>query len=156
MEIEGFENYLIHREGTVENKKTRRFKKPCLCNGYYGVNVWNNGKVKRKSIHRLVAIHYIPNPDNLPCVDHIDRDKSNNDISNLRWCNHSQNSQNRCCQIDSKSQIKNIFYDKSQNRFQFKKIYKGERYYKYFKTLEEAIEYKENFLKNLDDVFIKS
>ena len=151
MEIEGFENYLIHRDGRVYNQKFNRFLKKRLMNsGYYYVNIWNNGKGKNKTIHRLIAIHYIPNPHNLPCVDHIDGNRTNNDISNLRWCNHSQNGQNSC----GRNKIKNITKH-ARGRFQFHKKYKGVRYSKYFKTLEEAIEYKENFLKNLDDEFIK-
>lgn len=41
--------------------------------------------------HRLIAVNFIPNPDNKPCINHIDHDKSNNRISNLEWCTYSEN-----------------------------------------------------------------
>lgn len=44
-------------------------------------------------IHRLVAIHFIDNPNNLPCVNHIDGNKHNNIYTNLEWCSHSDNTQ---------------------------------------------------------------
>lgn len=46
----------------------------------------NNGKFKKVQIHRLVAITFIPNPDNLPQVNHIDENKTNNYVDNLEWC----------------------------------------------------------------------
>ena len=50
---------------------------------------------KRYRLHRIIAEHFIPNPNNLPQVDHIDRDRGNNRISNLRWCTAMQNVNNR-------------------------------------------------------------
>lgn len=51
-------------------------------------------KKRTFTIHRLVALAFLPNPNNLPCVDHIDTDKTNNKVSNLRWCTHQENSLN--------------------------------------------------------------
>ena len=50
-----------------------------------------NGKYKRELIHRLVALTFIDNPDNLPCVNHKDENKENNVVSNLEWCSRSYN-----------------------------------------------------------------
>lgn len=50
-----------------------------------------DGKVVCKYLHRLVALAFVPNPENYPDVDHIDGNPSNNDASNLRWCTHKQN-----------------------------------------------------------------
>ena len=52
-----------------------------------------NGKQKNCRVHRLVAEHFIPNPDNLPCINHIDGDKHNNHVSNLEWCTYQANMQ---------------------------------------------------------------
>lgn len=51
----------------------------------------DSSKKRTLTIHRLIALAFIPNPNNLPCVDHIDTDKTNNQISNLRWCTHQEN-----------------------------------------------------------------
>lgn len=55
-------------------------------NGYWRVNLSKNNKVKWHSVHRLVAMAFIPNPDNLPCVNHKDENSQNNVVGNLEWC----------------------------------------------------------------------
>lgn len=60
-------------------------------NGYYRVRLWKNGKVKWFSVHRLVAETFLPNPNNLPCVNHKDENKLNNHVSNLEWCTYEYN-----------------------------------------------------------------
>jgi hypothetical protein len=157
MEIEGYSNYLIYPDGRVQNKKTGIFKKTSIGKrGYETVSLYKNNKEKTFTIHRLIAQYYIPNPNpnEYKQVDHKDEDKTNNEISNLRWCNQSQNCQNRSARKDNKLGIKNI--TACGNSYVFEKKYRGNRHTKCFKTLEEAIEYKEHFLKDLNDNFIKS
>lgn len=55
-------------------------------------NLWGNGKQNKRLLHRLVAQAFIPNPDNLPEIDHIDGNSKNNSLDNLRWCTHKENS----------------------------------------------------------------
>jgi hypothetical protein len=62
-----------------------------LCRGYMIARLRKNGKTYTFRIHRLVAIAFIPNPDNKPIINHIDCDTTNNKVSNLEWCNHSEN-----------------------------------------------------------------
>ena len=96
MEIEGYSNYLIYDDGRVWSKNTNKFLTPLISKkGYYRVALYKNNKSFRPGIHRLVALHYIDNPENKPEVDHIDRNKSNNNINNLRWVTSLENCDNR-------------------------------------------------------------
>jgi len=95
--IKGFENYEIDVWGNVFNKKRKKFLKPQLIDGYLRVELCKDGKRKNLFVHRLIALHFIENPDNLDFVDHIDRNKLNNDLSNLRWATRSQNNRNKDC-----------------------------------------------------------
>jgi len=151
MEIVGYENYLIYEDGKVQNKKTKRYLSTCDNNGYLQVGLYQNGRHKNYKIHRLIAEHYIPNPDNKRFLDHINRDRKDNRIENLRWVDKSENGLNRGEQINNKLGIKNIHYDKLQDRFIYQKKLRGEPHRKYFKTLEEAIAYKEEYELSLDN-----
>ena len=59
--------------------------------GYLCVNLWKNNKLTHFKVHRLVASAFIPNPNNLRDVNHIDEDKYNNNINNLEWSSHKDN-----------------------------------------------------------------
>ena len=59
--------------------------------GYRMVNLFKDGKTKSVNVHRLVALSFIPNPDNLPFVNHKDEVRSNNEVSNLEWCSCKYN-----------------------------------------------------------------
>lgn len=67
--------------------------------GYLQINLTKNGKSNYKRFHRLLAIQYIPNPENLPEIDHIDRNKKNNNLENLRWCDRTTNANNKSTNI---------------------------------------------------------
>ena len=150
MEINGFENYLIYQDGKVYSKTSKRYLKPSDNSyGYLKVNLCKDGKRKIHKIHRLVAIYYIPNPDNKICVDHINRITTDNRLENLRWATHSENGQNKIQQINNKLGIKNISHDKTYHRYVYQKAIIGVKHREYFKTLEEAIEYKTIFENNI-------
>lgn len=68
-----------------------RILKKSFVKGYMQVRLYKNGKNKNCYIHRLVAQAFMPNPNNYKEIDHIDCDKSNNKVNNLKWCNHLQN-----------------------------------------------------------------
>lgn len=88
--------YLISNTGLVKDSLTEELKVQYdNGTGYKFVTIKINNKFVNQYIHRLVAQVFIPNPDNLPEVDHIDTCRDNNVSTNLRWCNRSQN----CCNI---------------------------------------------------------
>ena len=93
-EIAGFPNYAVSNRGRVMNLKSGKVLKNKLnANGYKDVGLYNGDGTKRKyvMVHRLMAQAFIPNPDNLSQVNHIDENKCNNDVSNLEWVTASQN-----------------------------------------------------------------
>ena len=59
--------------------------------GYLKVGLWKNGKTKQCLVHRLIAQTFLPNPDNLPEINHIDEDKTNNRVDNIEWKSHKDN-----------------------------------------------------------------
>ena len=92
--INGYCNYTISIDGTVINTKTNITKKAWLGkNGYYHVDLYDSNKSTKIAIHRLLAIHFIPNPDNKRTVNHIDGNKQNNQLVNLEWSTCKENSQ---------------------------------------------------------------
>ena len=88
--IEGTDKYYISDEGYVLSNKKKLKPRPTRF-GYLRVHIKINGEYKDKYIHRLVAEYYIPNPNNYPEVNHLDGDKSNNNVNNLEWCSKKMN-----------------------------------------------------------------
>ncbi len=142
MDINNFNDYLIYKDGRVYSKKYKRFLKGWIDRkGYHLVDLEKNSI----RVHRLVAEHYIPNPNQYPCVDHIDRNKLNNNIENLRWVNNKMNNDNKGFYKNNKLGHKNICITKDKY-FQFKKVYNKKDYRKLFKSLTDALCYKYIFL----------
>jgi hypothetical protein len=103
--IKDFENYEVSNKGNVRriqcqiiykngvkcNYGIKYLKQENLKRGYKRVTLSSNDLKLRFSVHRLVASAFIPNNLNKPCVNHIDGNPSNNDLSNLEWCTYSEN-----------------------------------------------------------------
>jgi len=98
-EIVGWPGYKVSTFGRVMSfKKYSDGKLLKLCydkDGYYRITLCNKTIHKTGKIHRLVAIAFIPNPDNLPEIDHIDMNRENNNLCNLRWVTSQQQQLNR-------------------------------------------------------------
>lgn len=77
--------------GNTVNYKGKLRKPQVNSKGYVNAVLFKNGKATTYSLHQLVATLFIPNPNNYPEINHIDGNKSNNSVSNLEWCTHSQN-----------------------------------------------------------------
>ena len=145
MEIQDYPNYLIYRDGRIYNNKRKRFLHPSKgSKGYIYVHLSNKGKGYTFRLHRLLATHYIANPNNYPMVDHIDGNKENNSIENLRWATSIENSNAyQKHRINNQSGHKNISFNKHKNKWKFQKNIYGRMIRKEnFKTKIEAICYK--------------
>ena len=117
-QIQGYPNYEISICGQVRNFKTKRILKPGICGkGYYSVSLTINNKNKNLKIHRLVALHFIPNIDNKKCVDHINNIKLDNTISNLRWRTHQENNFNSALSKNNSSGRKGIHWAKDHQKW---------------------------------------
>lgn len=100
----------------------------------------------------MVAETFLPNPDNLPYIDHIDRNPSNSDLSNLRWCTHSNNLANRPGWEERKYDLpRNVYKHGNKYRVSVKQGYKL-KHYGTFATIAQAEELARKVVK---DVFVE-
>tara|TARA_R110000744_G_C19083565_1_gene531558 strand:+ start:106 stop:570 length:465 start_codon:yes stop_codon:yes gene_type:complete len=151
--IKGFENYKIYEDGKIINKHGYEMKSQKSINGYLNITLCKNSKHKTFLLHRLLGQAYIKNQDNKPFIDHIDRNRSNNDLSNLHWVTSLENNQNKGIPNTNTSGIKNIHWDKSSNGWKFEKVIKGKLYTKFSQDKQFVIDYKSKILleHNLKD-----
>jgi hypothetical protein len=118
--ITGFPDYKISNLGNVKSfkrSKEKIMKTHISDKGYYSVNLINEDGSSLLKIHRLIAKEFIPNPDNLPFIDHIDGNRLNNNIENLRWASYQQNCFNRKSIKDTSSKYKGVSWNKQCNKF---------------------------------------
>lgn len=92
IDVKGYEAlYAVDEAGNVLSKRTGKILKASTDKyGYEMVHLRNGKNSRSGKVHRLVAIAFIPNPENKPTVDHIDGNKKDNHISNLRWATQSE------------------------------------------------------------------
>ena len=100
-DIENYEGlYQISNLGRVKSLDYHRTRKEQILKpatdkgGYLFVGLCKNGKCERLLVHRLVATAFIPNPDNKPCIDHINTNRTDNSVDNLRWTTQKENCNN--------------------------------------------------------------
>jgi hypothetical protein len=90
--INEYNNYEIDKEGNIFSLKRNKYIKPIIQkSGYKYIHLCKNGKSKSFLLHRLIGIHFISNPKNLPEINHKDGNKLNNLINNLEWVTRSEN-----------------------------------------------------------------
>lgn len=123
--LEKFDSsYIISKDGSITSLKKMHFGKPMKFrkdkDGYQLVNLCVDGKKTTEKVHRLIAQKYIPNPNNLPQINHIDGKKENNNVSNLEWCTNKMNIEHsnrlelrpgciRVAQIDKDGKLMNTY-----------------------------------------------
>ena len=118
--IEGFPGYLITENGEVWSEKRKAFRKLTKTKtGYLMVAFRTQGKFVNKSVHRLVAKAYIPNPENKPIVNHLDGCKTNNCVDNLEWVSAADNVahawRNGLCTVSDK--LREVARETAKRRF---------------------------------------
>ena len=135
----GYEGlYSINQKGQVWSHRKSRCLKPSNYKGYLKVCLYKDGCSTCYGIHRLLGLQFIPNPANLPEVDHMNTNNSDNRLSNLRWATGSTNSKNQSLSKANTSGVQGVYWlPKSQI---YRAIWQedGKPRSKCFKTLEEA------------------
>ena len=161
-DISHMPNYEVSNFGRVRNKTTKRImrQQPNIdkYNNFrsYSITIKLNEKKSPQYIHRLVAVAFIPNPENKPVVDHIDRHPENNHVSNLRWATFKENANNKNIQINNISGETNIFYMKATNKWGIKFSHYDKSHYKgTYNTIEEAKKAKETGIYNFRETNTK-
>ncbi len=148
-EIEGYSDYQVSNLGRVKSCKFGKEKILSLGNDgrYLQAQLRKDNKKKVFLLHRLIAIAFIPNPDNLPYIDHINRVKTDNRIENLRWVTPSENNLNQHDRVNATGH-------KHISRCRPGYLVRIQRnnsilFSKYFPTLEEAIVERNKFIDTL-------
>jgi hypothetical protein len=180
VDIQNYENYYqISNFGRVKalSRKLRYVKKdgndffrlskekilnPLNIQGYKRVVLCNNGNKKNFQVHRLVAIHFIDNPENKSHVNHMDCVKDNNNLTNLEWCTPSENTRHAMkngllenalkASLVKTSKIvldltNGIFYDSIHQCFQYNEDYLKHTYSNFRHTLNSYPKNKTKFIK---------
>jgi hypothetical protein len=140
-DIADFPDYQVSNLGNVRsNKRQGQILSQSLVGTkggqYYGVNLYHNLKRGNNKVHLLVAKTFIPNPENKPTIDHIDQNKLNNNVENLRWATYSE----QCINRDyPKSIVNERNIGMFRNKFRVQISRNHNRIYRDgFKTLDEA------------------
>lgn len=102
--VKSLERDLIHKNGSITHKK-EIILEPCIRHGYPTASLRKNNEEWRVGVHRLVAMAFIPNPENKPYVDHWDTDTTNNKVENLSWVTTKENANNPFTIIKYKNKI---------------------------------------------------
>ena len=133
-----FHGYTVYANGDILSKDGKGMLKPSKNKGYLQVGIWINNKRNSMLVHRLVALCYIPNPDNKPEVDHIlSKEKTNNNVSNLRWATKSEQNINRSIHCTNKSGVKGV--RKNGNSWQAYLSLNGKTMTKQYKSFDKAV-----------------
>ena len=143
--IPGYEGrYDIHPDGRVWSHRGKgKFLKLNNVQGYHSVSLCAGGGVKpvTRRVHIIAAAAYIPNPDGKPFIDHIDRDRANNSLDNLRWVTKQENNQNKTAHRDSGTGVVGVRYrsDLVTNPWIAQLSTNGKTYLEKFRTEAEAV-----------------
>lgn len=139
--IPQYEQYEVSNLGNVRFKPTQLPLKQTLSkDGYKCVCLYDNKfKSSKHRVHRLVMLAFSENPENKPIVDHIDGNRENNCLTNLRYATVTENNFNKKMYKNNQSNVKGIYHVKSSDKWRAQITINKERLYLgMFETLEEA------------------
>lgn len=147
-DVQGYEGlYEISNKGRVKSVKLNSIRKSHLSDrGYQIITLRNKNHTKSVRIHRLVAIHFIPNPEGKEQVNHIDFDPYNNCVDNLEWVTNRENSCHSVKRKEKSSKYVGVYFSNYSNkwvsriRFENKRIELGS-----YPTEQEAYEARRKF-----------
>ena len=164
-EIIGFPDYLIYTDGKIFSKRRQRFMKAKTCTGYPLIQLVKSADKKLNIpkidktfyIHRLMGQHFLQNTDplNKTCIDHIDRNPLNNNVTNLRWCSYSENCMNKTC--TNKYGVKGVWFNRQENKFVVSFYLNKKRLsFGSYKLKDEAIEKAKSVVQKLHGEFFNN
>jgi len=131
--------YTVYENGDILRKNGKSMLKPSKNTyGYLKVGIYIDTKKIDMLVHRIVALCYIPNPDNKPEVDHIlSKEITNNNVSNLRWATRSEQAINTKISNRNTSGVKGVY--KSGNSWRAYITINGKAINKQYKSFEKAV-----------------
>ena len=136
--VNGYANYEISSCGRIRNATTERMLKPSD-SGYQVINLRKNGKSKTHYVHRLVAEAFVDNPTEKRTVDHIDSDRRNNCLSNLRFASVAENSRTTKKRSDCSSLYKGVcWYEPYKKWYARCMVDRKRKHLGYFESEREA------------------
>lgn len=143
--IEGYEHYRISNTGKVMTTAKGKNKEMGLrmWGDYLAVKLSKEGQFKMKTMHRLLALHFIPNPNNHDYVDHINRNKLDNRLENLRWVSYSENRYNS--PVSKNNALGEKYIGARGNSFRI--TFRWCKMHRDFKTLELAVAWRNEYLR---------
>ena len=115
--IQDFPNYNVSNLGNIKNITNDKMLNPCVKGGYYHISLVNDTNKQNFKVHRLIALAFIENPENKSDVNHKDKNKLNNHLSNLEWMTRRENNIHRCQGVKITCNKNKVLYriDKESN-----------------------------------------
>jgi hypothetical protein len=150
-DIPGFENYQVSNLGNVKSLRKKIIMKPCSNGRYLHICLRNGNIQKTCKIHKLVAEAFLESIEGKTTIDHINRDKTDNRVCNLRYANMKEQCQNRDSFIYKNANTCEPYihqYIRNNNQYYSLRIVRNKKRIvdKTFKTLEEAIQFRDKVL----------
>lgn len=150
--VNGYPNYQVSSHGRVRNTKTGRILKPSTdTGGYLQVILMHDHHRGTKRVHKLVSDAFLDNPENKYCCDHKNGNKTDNNVSNLRYATHIENGRNKTKQANTSSQYKGVSYNKKTNKWVAMIMIDGKN--QYLGSFNTEIEASRKYIEKADEHF---